>query len=193
MGAVTRSVALAASAIEVWERAVTFAGVNDEFAPLLRMTRPRGAATLLAAEPGVPLGRSWLLLGGLVPIDWDDLCLVEIEPPRRFLERSSMATMTSWQHERTVEPLGDGCALTDALRFELRRPLRWTPGADRLAARIVAAVFAHRHRRLVLAHGAAAKAPPRTNDAVAGDDTVAAPPDVAVANDAAPNAPSIRP
>lgn len=193
MGTVSRTVALAATAPAVWERAVTFAGINDEFAPLLRMTRPRGVATLLVAEPGVPLGRSWLLLGGLVPIESDALCIAEVEPPSRFLERSSMVTMTSWQHERTVEPLAAGCSLTDALRFELRRPLRWIPGADRLATRIVAAVFAHRHRRLVLAHGAAAEGAPRTNDAVAGDDTVAAPPDVAAHNDAAPNAPFIRP
>jgi len=159
MGAVTLTVALAAPAAEVWERAVTLAGVNDEFAPLLRMTTPRGFAdaTLADAEPGAPIGRSWLLLGGLVPIDWDDLCLVEIEPPRRFLERSSMASMTSWQHERTVEPAATGTrTLTDALRFELRRPLRWIPGADRLATAIVAAVFGHRHRRLARAHGAAA-------------------------------------
>lgn len=158
MGAVSRTVALAAPAPEVWDRAVTFAGVNEEFAPLLRMTRPRGAATLADVEPEVPLGRSWLLLGGIVPIEWDDLCVAEVEPPRRFLERSSMATMTSWQHERTVEPLGDGCTLSDALDFELRRPLRWIPGADRLAIRIVAAVFAHRHRRLERAHGAAPNA-----------------------------------
>lgn len=160
MGAVTLAVALAAPAPAVWERAVTFDGVNDEFAPLLRMTVPRGLerATLADVEPGDAIGRSWLLLGGLIPIDWDDIRLAEVEPPRRFLERSSMASMSVWRHERTVEPAGDSCVLTDSLRFELRRPLRWIPGSDRLAARIVSAAFGHRHRRLVRAHGGAVSA-----------------------------------
>ncbi len=160
MAAVRRSSRLAASGADVWARAVTFAGVNDELAPLLRMTRPRGlpaAATIADIEAGALVGRSWLLLGGVVPVDWDDLRLVEIEPPRRFLERSSMASMRTWQHERRIEPSGEGeCLLTDSLEFELRRPLRWIPGADRLAAAIIGWVFDHRHARLRLAHGAGA-------------------------------------
>lgn len=161
MGSVRRTVSLAAPREAVWDRAVSFAGINDEFAPLLRMTVPRGlaGATIADAVPGVPTGRSWLLLGGLIPVDWDDLCLVEIEPPGRFLERSSMASMSSWRHERTITAAGEGgCELTDALGFELRRPLRWIPGCDRLATRIVEAAFAHRHRRLERAHGAATAA-----------------------------------
>lgn len=158
MGSVSRSVSLAAPADAVWARAVTFDGINDEFAPLLRMTVPRGlgAASLAAAEPGAALGRSWLLLGGLLPVEWDDMRLAEIGS-RRFRERSSMASMSRWEHERTVEPAGTGaCVLTDLLGFELRRPLRWIPGAGWLSERIVRAVFAHRHRRLERAHGVAA-------------------------------------
>ncbi|MFN8151081.1 MAG: hypothetical protein U0R24_08145 [Solirubrobacterales bacterium] len=153
-----RSSRLAATGADVWARAVTFDGVNDEFAPLLRMTRPSGlpaTATIADIEPGEPVGRSWLLLGGVLPVDWDDLRIVEVEPPHRFLERSSMASMRSWQHERRIEPSGEGeCLLTDSLEFELRRPLRWIPGAGRLAERIVGWVFDHRHARLRLAHGA---------------------------------------
>jgi hypothetical protein len=161
MGRVSLAVRLGSPAATVWERAVTFEGVNDEFRPLLRMTKPRGmeGATIADLEPGVPVGRSWLLLGGLIPVDWDDLCLAEVEPPRRFLERSSMATMTRWEHERVIEPAGNGeSVLTDSLTFELRRPLRWVPGVDAVSARIVRALFGHRHRRLVRAHGAAASA-----------------------------------
>lgn len=44
--------------------------------------------------------------------------------------------------------------LTDSLTFTLRRPLSRVPGAEVLAARIVGALFAHRHRRLVAMHGA---------------------------------------
>ena len=160
MGRVSLSVSLAAPAEAVWERAVTFDGVNDEFAPLLKMTMPRGlpeGATIADVEPGVPLGRSLLLLGGVLPVDWDDLCVAEIEAPRRFRERSTMASMTSWEHERVVEPVGEGaCTVTDTLAFQLRRPMRWIPGSDRLAAAIVGRLFTHRHRRLARAHGAGA-------------------------------------
>jgi ligand-binding SRPBCC domain-containing protein len=158
MRSVTRSVALAAPAGRVWEHATRIEGVNAELRPILRMTVPRNlrGATIDDLEVGVPAGRSWLLLGGVLPVDYDDLCLAELDPPRRFLERSRMATMSLWQHERTVAPRDDGSsALTDTLTFRLRRPLAAVPGMEALAARIVGALFSHRHRRLVAMHGAA--------------------------------------
>jgi hypothetical protein len=158
MGEVCRSVALAAPAERVWEAATRMEGVNAELRPLLRMTVPRHlrGASIADLEPGVPAGRSWLLLGGVLPVDYDDLCLVEVDPPRRFLERSRMASMSLWQHERAIVPRGvSGCALTDTLTFSLRGPLRRLPGADALAARLVGLVFAHRHRRLAAMHGEA--------------------------------------
>ena len=112
---------------------------------------PRGlrGKTIGDVAVGEPLGRSWILLGRAVPVEYDDLCLAELEPGRRFLERSSMLTMRVWQHERIVEPQGDReCEVTDRLTFELRRPLRWIPGSERLARAIVAFLFRHRHRRL---------------------------------------------
>ena len=41
--------------------------------------------------------------------------------------------------------------VTDALGFELRPAIAWIPGAERLAATIVGALFSHRHRRLARA------------------------------------------
>jgi hypothetical protein len=147
---------VAGEADKVWARAVSQEGINDELRPMLRMTMParlRGK-TIDDVEVGVPLGRSWILLFGLIPVDYDDLFLAELEPGRRFLERSSMLSMRVWQHERTVEPVDVGsCRVTDRLSFELRRPLSWIPGSARLARAIVAALFRHRHRRL--ARGAA--------------------------------------
>ena len=159
MRSVTRTTALAAPAEIVWERAGTLEGVNAELRPILRMTAPRAlrGATLSDLEPGVPAGRSWLLLGGLLPVDYDDLCLAEIEPPRRFLERSRMLSMSSWQHERVVEPVSEGsCTITDTLTFELRGVMCRLPGAEALSERIVAMLFRHRHRRLAATHGLAA-------------------------------------
>ena len=74
------------------------------------------------------LGRSWILLGGLLPVDYDDLKLAELEPGRRFLERSRTLTFSVWQHERIVEPEGEGrCRVTDRLGFELQA--RQSPGS----------------------------------------------------------------
>ena len=135
----------------VWARATSAEGINHELRPILRMTMPatlRGK-TIDDVEIGVPLGRSWLLLFGLIPVDYDDLTLAELEPGNRFLERSEMLSMRVWQHQRTVEPVDAGsCRVTDRLAFELRRPMAWIPGSANLARAIVAALFRHRHRRL---------------------------------------------
>jgi hypothetical protein len=137
---------LAAPAPVVWERVITPAGVNDEMRPLMRMTVPRGLGDfgIESVEPGVPIGRSWVLLFGLVPFDYDDLCLVRIEPGRGFLERSRMLSQRLWEHERTIEPDGQGaCLVTDRVAWEPRLPL---PGA--LLAPVIGALFRHRHSRL---------------------------------------------
>ncbi len=149
------------AAADVWARAVTEPGINDELRPLLRMTFPRElrGLTIDEVQVGVPLGRSWILLGGLVPVDYDDLSLAELEPGRRFLERSRTLSFSAWQHERIVEADGDGgCRITDRLGFELRSTLGRVPGSARLARAIVAALFRHRHRRLKQHHGDAAAA-----------------------------------
>ena len=134
-----------AGAETVWARVTDPAGINDELRPLLRMTVPRDARDfgLDDPEPG-PLGRSWVLLFGFLPFDYDDLNLVRIEPGRGFLERSTMLTQRLWEHERTLAPLGDDrCRVTDRIAWEPRLPL---PGA--LLRPLILAIFNHRHRRL---------------------------------------------
>jgi ligand-binding SRPBCC domain-containing protein len=147
---VEQSSMIPARAGAVWERAITEEGINYELKPLLRMTMPRGlrGKSIDEVEAGVPLGRSWILLFGVIPIDYDDLRLVELEAGRRFLERSKMGSMRVWQHERIVEPTPGGCRVTDRLAFELRGGLAWIPGSRRLASAIVGRLFARRHRRL---------------------------------------------
>lgn len=129
---------------------MTLEGINHELGPWIRMTMPRAlrGKTIADIDPPARPGRSWLLLGGVIPFDYDDLGIVELGPGRRFLERSTMLSMRTWEHERTVEPAGEACEVTDRVAFELRRPLVWIPGSERLARAMVTRTFAHRHRRL---------------------------------------------
>jgi hypothetical protein len=136
---------LRAEPAAVWERAMSAEGINAELGPLLRMTVPRGMESLdlHGLEPG-PLGRSWLLLFGVLPVDYDEIGLEWIEPGRGFLERSTMLSQRLWEHERTIEPAGEGRAtLVDRIAWEPRLPL---PG--RLLRPPIAAVFRHRHKQL---------------------------------------------
>jgi ligand-binding SRPBCC domain-containing protein len=123
----------------------TFEGINDELRPLMRMTAP---AHVRALEPAdVVLGdrifRSWVLLFGVLPIDYDDLTLVALEPGRGFHERSRMLSMRVWEHERWLTPEGAGCRVVDRLSFQPR-----LPGMGPLIERFIRATFRHRHKRL---------------------------------------------
>jgi predicted DCC family thiol-disulfide oxidoreductase YuxK len=146
VGSFSRSSLVAAAPEEVWARITTPAGVNHELGPLLRMTWPAEVESLDPAdvELGTRLFRSWVLLLGVIPVDYDDLTLVRLEPGRGFSERSSMLTQRVWQHERTLEGVGERATrVTDRLAWEPRLGL---PGA--LFAPTFKAVFAWRHRRL---------------------------------------------
>jgi hypothetical protein len=153
---VSATTRLAVSAERAWADATTEEGVNDELRPLMRMTMPKAfkGKRIDEVEVGERIGRSWVLLFGFIPFDYDDLCLVELEPGRRFLERSQMLSMRMWQHEREVTPVGTGeCEISDRVAFELRRPLAWIPGMSRVAVAVIRRVFAHRHRRLAARYG----------------------------------------
>ncbi len=137
---------LDASPDEVWERVITPEGINDEMRPYLRMTLPAGVDGLdpERIELGEKIGRSWILLFGLIPFDYDDLTLVELDPSRGFLERSQMLSQRSWEHERTLEPTGeDGCLIADRVRWQPRLGL---PG--RPLRPVIGWFFRYRHKRL---------------------------------------------
>jgi hypothetical protein len=95
----------------------------------------------------VPLGerlfRSWVLLFGVIPFEYDDIVLVRVDPGEGFLERSSMLTQRTWEHERTLRDAGGGCEITDRILFEPRLPL-----VGSLLRPLIRAFFRHRHRRL---------------------------------------------
>jgi ligand-binding SRPBCC domain-containing protein len=130
---------------QVWDRVTSPDGINDEMRPYLRMTLPRGVERLdpESVEIGTPIGRSWILLFGLLPFDYDEVCLARLDPGRGFLERSKMLSQRAWEHERTLEPAGGGCLITDRVSWQPRlglpaRPLR----------PLIGWFFRHRHKRL---------------------------------------------
>lgn len=143
---VVRQSVIPAAADDVWARAVTFEGIDHELRPWMSMTVPPGAEglDLASVTPPQHVGRSWIRLFGLLPVDFDDITVAEVGPGLRFLERSRMLSAPVWQHERIVEPIDAGsCRVRDTLTFRPRR------GAGRLAPRLVGALFTHRHRRLL--------------------------------------------
>ena len=141
----TISTPLRASAPQVWEHARTFAGVNRELWPWVRMTCPPAQARM--TPDAFPMGRtafrSWILLFGLVPVEYDDFTLVELDPGRGFYEVSRLLTMREWRHRRSVRPTEYGCVVSDEIAFVPR----WR-GTGWLLAWVYRRVFAWRHRRL---------------------------------------------
>lgn len=136
-----------ASPEAVWARAVTPAGINHEMRPWMTMSMPRGldGTSLEDVAIGVPLGKAWLRLFGLVPFDYDDLMVESLGPGLQFHENSTMLAFRRWEHVRRVEPAGENAVVTDRVTFEPRLPI---PGLGALASVILRAFFAHRQRRL---------------------------------------------
>ncbi|MBL7493706.1 hypothetical protein I6A60_34925 [Frankia sp. AgB1.9] len=134
----------------VWARMTSPEGINDELMPVMRMSVPVGLRGKTIDD--VPLGervcRSWLLLFGFVPFEYDDIVIAEREPGRRFRETSTMWSVRRWVHERTVAPHVDGSIVEDQITFRLRCPVGAVPGSHRLLGAVLTLLFAHRHRRL---------------------------------------------
>jgi len=142
-----------AAADQVWARVVTPEGINDELRPWMTMSMPRGAESLTVDNVpiGVPIGRAWMRLFGVLPFDYDLLRIAELDPGRGFDEQSTMMSMRQWRHQRSVTPDGDSKAIVrDRITFQLRAPLR--PATPIVAAGL-RALFGHRHRRLQQSFG----------------------------------------
>ncbi len=135
---------VAASRGTVWRHATRPSDLDREFRPFLRMTFPPEIEDLETSfRPGEQICRSWILLFGLIPVEYDDLTVVELEPGRRFLERSTMLTQERWEHERTLDDDGGGTRVVDRIEFESKVPL-----LEPIQALVFRAVFAWRHHRL---------------------------------------------
>ena len=135
---------------KVWERAVTPAGINYELFPFMRMTVPKSLRGKKIHEVplGTTIGRSWFLLLGIIPFDYDDITIAELEHGHRFRERSSMFSIEDWEHERTIVEETGGCQVRDTVRFSLRKPFSLVPGFENGVAKVLQTLFDHRHRRL---------------------------------------------
>ncbi|AEF40778.1 SRPBCC family protein [Hoyosella subflava] len=143
-----RSAIIDAPIDDVWARVVSADGINYEMRPWMTMKLSRGTGFLTIDDVtvGEPLGRAWLKLFGAVPFDYDDLTIVDLEPGRRFHEKSTMLSMKRWEHERTLSPLPAGrTEVLDRITFEPRILLR---PATVVLKRTLQAFFGHRHRRL---------------------------------------------
>jgi ligand-binding SRPBCC domain-containing protein len=131
---------LSVAPADAWRWMTSVEGVSAELAPVLKMTVPRTANTLISED--VALGQrlfySWVLLFGLLPVDRMELTLSSIDVGRRFVEESPTLTMKQWRHERSLTPTEGGTVLTDRLTFEAkfgRALVRW----------FVTRLFEHRH------------------------------------------------
>jgi hypothetical protein len=146
---VKNRVEVSATPAAVWDRVVDPEGINHEMWPWMTMSMPAGAEglTVETIPLGKPLGRAWLRLFGLLPFDYDYLTIVEMEPGKRFLERSTMLSMRRWEHERTLTPVPGGTRVDDRVILEPCLPI---PGMAAILATVVNAFFKHRQRRLRL-------------------------------------------
>ncbi len=146
---ITRTSVLPIDRAALWEVVGTMDGVNAELMPLIRMTSPKEARGFRIED--APLGqvafKSWLLLGGLLPVDLHALRLFEVHPGHGFVESSTSWLQSLWRHERTLQDTPEGCRITDTVTFVPRLGL-----AAPLTRLIVGAVFSHRHRRLQNRH-----------------------------------------
>ncbi len=138
---------VAASVDRVWDLVTTQEGINHEMGPFMKMTMPKAfrSKSIGDVSPGTHIGRSFLLLFGVIPFGTDDITVAQIEPGRMFREESAMTGMRTWIHHRTLEPVAGKTIVTDQVTLAPHLPI---PGLGRLLARILAAFFNHRHRRL---------------------------------------------
>ena len=151
MRSLTVSSELAVTAQALWHHAITPEDINAEFQPLLRMTFPQGLDDVTANwTPGRRRFRSWILLLGVIPVDYDDLTFTEVVPGAHFTERSRMLSQSVWEHDRVITPIAGGARLTDRVRFESRAA--WL---EPLFEYVFTWVFRYRHRSLRRRYGRA--------------------------------------
>ena len=130
----------------VWQHVSTMAGVNAELWPLMRMTVPEQhkGFDISHAPTKIVCFHSWLLLGGVIPIDRHSLTLDQVYEAKGFDERSYSFLQKEWVHQRRVEPLGDERCIVE----DLVNPTPRIGAIAPLVVIIARSLFEHRHHRL---------------------------------------------
>ena len=137
---------LRASTERVWEWITSIKGISAEMWPYFRMTVPKGIVSLddVDIKFGVRMFRSYVFLFGVLPIDYSDMTLLELNIGEGFTEQSPMGSMRLWRHKRRIVPCpadSDTVLLVDQLTFQPRM-------APRLVKWFIHRVFVHRHKVL---------------------------------------------
>ena len=134
---------LRASTERVWEWITSVKGISAEMWPYFRMTVPKDIVSLedVDIKLGVRMFRSYVFLFGVLPIDYSDMTLLELNIGEGFIERSPMGSMKLWRHERRIVPCPsdpNAVLLVDQLTFQ---PCM----ARHLVGWFIRRVFVHRH------------------------------------------------
>ena len=134
---------LRADRSEVWAAVSTVGGINQEVAPVVRMTDPTHGAHF-DTDPwrlGTPV--LWQLLFGFIPVDRHRVELVALPDGRGFRESSSSWWHRVWWHERTLLDSPGGCIVRDDVEIEPRLRV-----SDPIIGWTVLRLFQRRHRHL---------------------------------------------
>ena len=122
-----------------------------EFYPFLYMTCPDTSMSISSVlVTKVPLFRSLILLFGFIPFEYDLIRFEKVIDGERFSERSSMALMVEWNHDRELieSENNNGVEIIDTLSFQPRIPFTgW------ILKIIVRLLFAYRHYRISKLYG----------------------------------------
>lgn len=143
-----RTTVVHAPAAAVWAWVTAQEGINYEIGPYLKMTMPQAfrGKSIGDVSPGTHVGKSFLLLFGILPFGYDDITITAIQPGRMFREESAMTGMRTWIHHRTLVPQNDRTTMvTDEITLA---PVVAVPGLTRLLSAVLATFFRYRHRRL---------------------------------------------
>ena len=139
---------LAVTADALWRHAMSPVDINAELRPLLQMRFPAGLDDLSQLMTGRGGFRSWILLAGVLPVDYDDIRFSELEPGRFFQERSTLLSQSRWSHRREITRLPGGARVADTVEFQPR-----IAALEPVYEKIFSLVFRYRHRALKRMYG----------------------------------------